>query len=379
VDTKLDTILARMSESCQNAVRVTPVAANATDSHFITIIVMKRYRLIYRGSRDAYYCFDTHTKKRESLGINDANEAQRLVDARNEAVRHVSMNLQIAQVYLQHSDPTLATRTWQNVMDAMGPLKTGPTQSRWTSAMRDQAFDLIRSRKLIETTSEHFVQVLAAGTISTNMFLRRLHNYATGMHFLPWPVLPKRLWPAVHHKERRAITLEEHQRIIERERNPEIRAYYQFLWHLGGSQTDIAQLTAEDIDWKDHTISYQRPKTGVPVIITFGAEAESLLQTLPKFGPLFPRMARIKENHRAKMFIKRLKTVGITGISMHSYRYAWAERAKTVGMPERFAQQALGHSSKAFARAYSKKAKVVVPSLEDYERKIVPMPMTVNQ
>jgi integrase len=93
----------------------------------------------------------------------------------------------------------------------------------------------------------------------------------------------------------------------------------------------------------------------------------------------FPPMARIKENQRAKMFIKRLKTVGITGISMHSYRYAWAERAKTVGMPERFAQQALGHSSKAFVRAYSKKARVVVPSLEDYEAKVVPLPMAVNQ
>jgi hypothetical protein len=47
--------------------------------------------------------------------------------------------------------------------------------------------------------------------------------------------------------------------------------------------------------------------------------------------------------------------------------------------PERFAQQALGHSSKAFARAYSKKAKVIVPSLEEYERRIVPMPAAVNQ
>ena len=74
------------------------------------------------------------------------------------------------------------------------------------------------------------------------------------------------------------------------------------------------------------------------------------------------------------MFVKRLKTVSITGISLHSYRYAWAERAKTVGMPERFAQQALGHSSKAFARAYSKKAQVVVPSLEAYEAKVIPMP-----
>jgi len=340
---------------------------------------MKRYRLVYRGSRDAYYCFDTRTRKRESLGINNADEAKRLVDIRNEAVRHVDMNLQIAQVYLQHSDPTLATRAWQDVMNAMVPLKTGATQSRWKSAMRDKAFDLLRNRKLIETTPEHFLQALNAGTISTNMFLRRLHNYATGMHWLPWPVLPKRRWPAVRHKERRAITFEEHQKIIERERNSEIRAYYQFLWHLGGSQTDIAELTAEDIDWSDSTISYCRNKTSVPVVITFGPEAASLLRVLPKSGPLFPRMARIKENHRAKMFIKRLKTVGISGISMHSYRYAWAERAKIAGMPERFAQQALGHSSKAFARAYSKKARVIVPSLEDYERKIVSLPMAANQ
>jgi integrase len=208
------------------------------------------------------------------------------------------------------------------------------------------------------------------------MFLRRLHNFAVGMHWLPWPVLPKLHWPPVRHKDRKAITADEHQAIIDREHNPEIRAYYQLLWHLGGSQTDMAELTGEDVDWKDRTISYRRGKTNVPVVITFGAEVAALLESLPKNGPLFPRMARIQENHRAKMFIKRLKTVGITGISLHSYRYAWAERAKTVGMPERFAQQALGHSSKAIARAYSKKAQVIVPSLEEYERKIVPMPRT---
>jgi hypothetical protein len=52
----------------------------------------------------------------------------------------------------------------------MIPLKTGPTQARWKSAMRDKSFALIRSRKLIETASEHFLQVLNTGTISTNFF-----------------------------------------------------------------------------------------------------------------------------------------------------------------------------------------------------------------
>jgi hypothetical protein len=53
----------------------------------------------------------------------------------------------------------------------------------------------------------------------------------------------------------------------------------------------------------------------------------------------------------------------------HGYRYAWAERAKVVGMPERFAQAALGHNSKAIHRAYAKKAQIIVPSLEEYEAK----------
>jgi hypothetical protein len=54
-------------------------------------------------------------------------------------------------------------------------------------------------------------------------------------------VLPKLKWPAVQHKERRAITADEHRIIIEREHNPEIRAYYQLLWHLVGAQTAIAE------------------------------------------------------------------------------------------------------------------------------------------
>jgi hypothetical protein len=39
-----------------------------------------------------------------------------------------------------------------------------------------------------------------------------------------------------------------------------------------------------------------------------------------------------------------------------------------VGFPERFAQQALGHNSKAVHRAYAKHAEVTVPSLADWEK-----------
>src|ERR1051325_2801501 len=116
---------------------------------------------------------------------------------------------------------------------------------------------------MLETQSGHFLDVLKKGTVSTNTYLRRIHNFALDMDWLPWPVLPKKRWPAVKFKSKRAIKFEEHQAIVARERNPERRAFYQLAWQLGASQTDIAQLTAEQINWKDRVIAFFRKKTGV--------------------------------------------------------------------------------------------------------------------
>jgi len=58
------------------------------------------------------------------------------------------MNLQIAQVYLQHADPDIGAAHLAGCHGAMLPLKNGPTQAGGPSAMRDKAFDLIRSRKI---------------------------------------------------------------------------------------------------------------------------------------------------------------------------------------------------------------------------------------
>ena len=95
------------------------------------------------------------------------------------------------------------------------------------------------------------------------------------------------------------------------------------------------------------------------------------LRALPQSGLLFPRLAAMDEKHRASLFQRACRRVKVLGVSLHSYRYAWAERAKCAGYPERFAQEALGHSSKAVHRAYAKKAQVILPALEEYERKVV--------
>lgn len=335
----------------------------------ITIKPMKeRYRLFLRR-KSVYYAFDTVTKSFESLKTKNKAEATRLIAARNEAGKQPAMNLSLARVYLRHSDPMVSTRTWQTVLDEIISTKTGPTQYRWQSASKDKAFDLIRDRVLIETQAEHLLTVLKQGTVSTNAFLRRMHNFAVDMNWLPATVIPRRQWPVIRYKEKRAITLAEHQKILAAEVNPERRTFYRLCWSLGASQGDIAILKGEDIDWTNQTVSFFRRKTGTPVVLHLGPEALNVFQDLPAEGLLFPYLARVRAGDRATEFASRCRQLGIKGVTLHSYRYAWAERAKTVGYPERFAQEALGHNSKAVHRAYAKRALVKLPSLEEYEKR----------
>jgi len=326
-----------------------------------------------------FYVHDSETGKQESLGTRVRAEATTLLNARNESVRQPQLNLHIAKAYLAGMDSGVSTRTWQNALDAIVATKSGSTHDRWRRAAKERALDLIRDRVIIETQAEQLLACLKAGTVSTNVHLRKLHNFCLAMNWLPWPLIPKRLWPEVRFQPKRAITLEEHQLVTEREKNPERRNFYELCWHLGGSQTDIANLKAEDIDWPNRTIAYNRQKTGSLAMIHFGDEIEMVLRRLPSAGPLFPYLRSVRCGDRATEFKQRCEGLGIKGVSLHSYRYAWAERAKQCGYPERFAQEALGHNSKAVHRAYARKAKVKLPSLESYERqatdgRIIPLP-----
>jgi integrase len=328
-----------------------------------------RYRLIRRGIRGgAFYSVDTTTGKRTSLGTSDEDAATRIIAAKNEAERQPVLNLQIAKAYLAGSDNGMNTRTWQQAMTQLRDSKHGPNKERWQRVAKDKALASLLPRIIIETRAENLLHALKTGTVSTNVYLRRLHNFCLDMNWLAWPLIPKRQWPTVRFKEKRAITLEEHQRIIGAEVNPERKVFYQLCWHLGGSQGDIALLKGEDVDWTNGTVSFFRRKTGVPVLVYLGYKALALLKDLPSEGLLFPYLASVRSGDRATEFAQRCRQLSIKGVTLHSYRYSWAERARSVGYPERFAQEALGHNSKAVHRAYAKKALVKIPSLEEYEQ-----------
>ena len=339
-----------------------------------------KYRL-YRRRNGVFYWQENDSAKQGTLRTNDRREAERLLNAMNESHREPTLNLNLARAYLAAHDPKMSQRTWQAVMDEMATHGLPSTQARSARGFRSKAYDSIRSKPLVQTTGEDLLAMIHANGNYVAHYLRRLHNLALDLGWLPWPILAKRAWPKIRSQSKRAITADEHAAIIASEKNAEHRAYYEVLYDTGAAQTDAANLTAEDIDWQNGVLIYRRKKLGPcsePCRLTIGNKLRGVFKSLPQSGPLFPNIKRISANHRSAEFRRRCRVAGVEGVSLHSYRHSWAQRAKACGYPQRFAQEALGHSSRAVHEAYARGAFVVCPALDEYEaapaQKIIKMP-----
>jgi len=192
----------------------------------------QRYRK-FKRTWGTYYAYDNFTGNSVSLKTKVKAEAVQKVNAMNETERQPGISLGLAKVYLNATDPKLATRTWQEVMENIVEKKVDETRRRWEVAIKDKNFDCIRKLHVAETRPEHFDRALADGKVSTNVYLRRIHNHALGMEWLLKSVIPRLQWPRPVFGQKRAITSAEHAAIVARELNPERRDFYELLWHTG--------------------------------------------------------------------------------------------------------------------------------------------------
>lgn len=332
----------------------------------------QRFWLFKRGS--VYYLQDSETGKKDSLGTRDLKQAERLRAAKNEAAEKPLLGLTLGKAYLSAYDPKLVERKWSQVMHEFGQRGRDSSRARYARALKSPALAALRDKKIVDTTPDDLRAALADNKPSTNHFLRRIHNLAVGMGWLPWPIIPTKMWPAIQVRRKRGVTVEEHRRIIAAEGNVERRHFYELLWEVGAAQTDAVMLTTENIDWSRRVLSYERCKTGEWAYLIIGERLEELLRQLPAQGPLFPHLRTTTASARSAEFCRRCRMAKIKGVSLHSYRYAWAERARACGYPERWAQNALGHNSRAVHEAYAKSAIALCPPLEQYEQKTVPFP-----
>jgi integrase len=118
-------------------------------------------------------------------------------------------------------------------------------------------------------------------------------------------------------KPRRAITLTEHNLILDSLTDPEWRLYLWLLWFTGASQTDGANLTSQNIDWPNRVLSYRRRKLEgrklqLPAAsLGIGKGLEEVLKQLPSEEALFPEISKMDDRSRACFFWKLSKRLKI--------------------------------------------------------------------
>lgn len=334
--------------------------------------MQQRYRM-FRRSGGNFYVRDKVTGKSESLETSEKAAALQLMVAKNQAVAQPQLNRNMAKAYLSARSPELMTRKWAEVMEHYVKSGVESTQDRKERAFKSRPFAMFRTLPLLDTEAIHVLAVLEhkkAGN-STHHYMRRLHNFALNLGWLLMPIIPEAAWPTVRKKKFTAITEGEHQKIIDREKNAERRLYFQMLWETGGSQSDIANLSWDDIDLRAETIYFARAKLAGKdcgaSLLRIGPRLRAILSRLPQTGSLFPTIQEQPSKNRAGYFRKACIACNIKGRTLHSYRYSWAQRARVAGMPEREAMNHLGHKSRAIHAAYAGGAQVAVMPLEFYE------------
>ena len=335
--------------------------------------MQERYRMFRRNGGN-YYTRDKVTGRAETLGTTDAMTARQLLAARNQAAAQPQLNRTMAKAYLAAKSPDLITRTWADVVTHYTASGVESTRDRKKRAFRSKPFAALLNLALMDTEASHLLAVLdhkRAGN-STHHYLKRLHNYTLHLGWLLAPVMADAAWPPVRKRKFSAITEDEHRRIIARETNLERRLYYEMLWETGGSQSDISALHSSQIDLANETIRFVRRKLAGKEnkgesLLRIGPAMKRILAQLPKEGYLFPAVNAWNSDNRSSEFCRRCRMLGIKGKSLHSYRYAWAQRARAAGMPEREAMNHLGHESKAIHAAYAGGAQVALLPLEFYE------------
>src|ERR1035437_4019888 len=124
--------------------------------------MQNRFTMFRRGK--VFYCEDRTTGQQKSLQTRDEAEAQRLVQAKNDAVKLPQMNLVMAKTYLSAQDPKMITRTWADVMERFCNRSNPSTRMRHERVVRTKPMQFLKCKRLIETTEDDFFEALKLGS-----------------------------------------------------------------------------------------------------------------------------------------------------------------------------------------------------------------------
>lgn len=114
--------------------------------------MQNRFTMFKRGS--VFYLEDRSTGQQKSLQTRDEAEAQRITQAKNDAVALPQMNLVMAKTYLSVEDPKMVMRTWEDVLARFCDRSNPNTKMRHERVARTKPMLFLKAKRLVETTAD---------------------------------------------------------------------------------------------------------------------------------------------------------------------------------------------------------------------------------
>jgi len=256
--------------------------------------------------------------------------------------------------------------TWESLINIYASTGKPVTQQRKANEFKHSRWDRLRKLEVDQTTGADFLDLMHQGGQMTQIYLSAIQQLALDIGARTHVVLPRKMWPKIHKVTKRAITENEHRMLCSNMQSRSWKTFLQILWETGAAQSDAASFRIEKL--AGDILEYNRMKTGRRAAQRISKQLQRMLASVAAQrtqGYFLPMLERTCAKDRASMFRRACIRCNITGVTLHSYRYAWAERAFSEGMPERLAMIALGHNSAAIHRTYAKGANVVAPCLND--------------
>ncbi len=122
---------------------------------------------------------------RLSLRTKNRKMAEEILRGYQASVEKPNFAYKVGLAYLGETDPEAENRTWLDVIDAyIKRSAAGPTRNRLETAKKDKALQKILKLNLLQDRPRQaglFFEALNIGRVSTNVFLRRFHNFALDM------------------------------------------------------------------------------------------------------------------------------------------------------------------------------------------------------
>ena len=356
----------------------------------------KPYRL--KQVRGVWSAIDKKTGKSKSLKIQGTREeAEKLADIEWNQTddTNAAFHLKQAEVHLAKANPVYLKYTWSDCFEKYRdapnsktgqPKRIGPVRGL-NSLWKHEAINPIRNVRLIDTTREQLRSVAENLPLGYMQHLRTIHNFAVTHDLMPYQLLAASAWPKKEDSKpmSRAVTLEDHEQILKAaadeslpifnrcwgdrgmtkaEFSKEWRDYLNFLWLVGCSQKDGADMTTDNINKKLNCIEYKRgkwlkPEKRRPVRAPIGPALRSVLKSRPKAGHLFPALTKIRTSERARIFAWFVDWLKLPKVSLHGYRFAMAERLDEGGASDKDRMNMLGHAGRDMSEHYAKNSDYV--------------------